>query len=321
MSEVPGQATSVAADPVSRITAMLESEHPEQKVAETQQTEESAQTEEDAGKNAQVEGEEHEQTKVAEIPLDQLEAIELEVEITGDNGKVTEKKPIKELKLGYMRQADYQRKTAEVARQREEVGQKVRQGIESERTQYLQTLQQMESALVDSVAPELKDVNWNTLANENPGEYVRLRNRADQIATTLKAVQAKQQEVRQQQTAEQSQARQTAASKARETLEADIPGWNDALYHTLMKTGESHGFKAEEVGTWIDPRAIKLLHKAHLYDQLQKPSNDKKVVVPPKVIKPGVTEGQTRQKGADAMKRLQTSGKLSDAADLIASRM
>ena len=71
---------------------------------------------------------------MAEIPLDQLEAIQLEVEVSGDAGKVTEKLPIKELKLGYMRQKDYQTKTAEVARQRNEVGEKIRQGRARKKT-------------------------------------------------------------------------------------------------------------------------------------------------------------------------------------------
>ena len=259
---------------------------------------------------------------------DQLEAIELETTYKAEDGKdVTEKLPIKELRLGYMRTKDYGRKTAEVARQREEVGQKIRQGIESERTQYVNTLQQMQTTLTELVAPELKDVNWNDLAANNAFEYVRLRNRADQIAQALSKVQASQKELTEKQTKEQAASRDTLAAKAREELQRDIPSWNDGLYQTLMKSGESYGFKPEEVATWVDARAIKLLHKAYQFDQLQAeksaPSPDKKVETAPKVVRPGTvsTISQRQQQAASAMTRLQKSGGIDDAAAVIRSRL
>ena len=97
---------------------------PEPPPAAPQEAPQEAQTE--AAPNQQVEGgdapqvapEEPEQP-VAEIPLDQLEAIALEVVTKGDDGSdVTEKPTIKELREGYMRQKDYSRKTADIARQR-----------------------------------------------------------------------------------------------------------------------------------------------------------------------------------------------------------
>lgn len=332
-------------DPVLRIQAILDAERepaPEQQQAAPQLGEapgtEAAQPEADApaGPNKQAEGEEQQEPEggedstpaPAEIPLDQLESVELEVTTKGENGAdVVEKLPIKELKLGYMRQKDYQRKTAEVANQRREVESKIRQGVEGERTQYVQTLQQLQQIVVDSVAPELKNVDWNHLAQNDTYEYVRLRNRADQINQVLSQVQAKQQEAAAKAKADRDAAMRETAIKARETLEADIPGFDDGLYQTLLKSGESVGYKPEEVATWVDARAIKLLHKAHLYDQLQAgktaPAPVKKVAVPPKVIKPGTAGNVSRaqQQDSNAMKRLQGSGKIEDAAAVIRSRL
>ena len=325
-------------DPVLRIQAILDAENapPEQQAApqlgEATGTE-AAQPEPDApaGPNKQEEGEQveqEEQVAPAEIPLDQLESVELEVTTKGENGTdVVEKLPIKELKLGYMRQKDYQRKTAEVANQRREVEAKIRQGVEGERTQYVQTLQQLQQIVVDSVAPELKNVDWNHLAQNDTYEYVRLRNRADQINQVLSQVQTKQKEAAEKAKADREAAMRETAIKARETLESDIPGFDDGLYQTLLKSGESVGFKPEEVATWVDARAIKLLHKAHLYDQLQSgktpPAPVKKVAVPPKVIKPGPAANVSRaqQQDANAMKRLVGSGKIEDAAAVIRSRL
>lgn len=325
-------------DPVQRIQAILNAEKeapaapaaaaPEQVPAAPE-----AQPEGDvpAQPNKQVEGDEpstEDARRMAEIPLDQLEAIELETTYKGDDGSdVTEKLPVKALREGYMRQKDYQRKTAEVARQREALGEEKRQAIESERTQALQTIQQLQALVMETVAPELQGTDLNRLATDDPFEYVKRRNRLDQITNTLTNIQAKQKELAERQKSEQDAARQKLVAKTVETLQSDIPGWNEGLYQTLMKSGEKHGFKPEEVATWVDARAIKLLHKAHLYDQLQadkkEPAVEKKVVVPPKVVRPGAVQqvNPRQQQEQGAMKRLQGSGKLEDAAAVIRSRL
>jgi uncharacterized protein YeeX (DUF496 family) len=332
------QSLPVATDTISVIQGMLEREsgvkpqapeQPQAQSTEEQTPQEPSQPETEeapAEDNRQVEGDEPQDQRVAEIPLDQLEAIQLEVEVSGEGGKVTEKPTIKELKLGYMRDKDYRAKTAEVARQRDEVGEKIRQGIEGERANYLNTLQQLQTAFVESVAPELMNVNWNDLAANNPAEYVRLLNRKDQLQQVLQGMQSKQQEVLTKKKAEQGQATKAAAARARATLEQEIPGWNDALYQSLMKTGiENYGFKPEEVSSWVDPRAIKLLHDAKQFRELNttKPVVNNRVVTPPKVIKPGaastVTQSQKLQESS--MKKLQTSGRIEDAAAVIRARL
>lgn len=278
--------------------------------------------------NTQVEGEQPQQADApaVEIPLDQLEAIELETTYKGDDGSdVTSKLPIKELKKGYMLQKDYSRKTAELARQREQVADQVRQAVESERTQYMSNLQQIQTTLIETTAPELKDVNWNHLATNDPAEYVRLRNRADQIQQVLNGIQSKQAEVTSKQKAEQAQARQKAANEAREVLEKKIPTWSDDLYKSLMKTASEYGYKLEEVANWVDPKAFEVLHDAHQYRQMkaEKPAVEKRVSVPPKVVKPGAAAPATaaQLRASDAMSRLQKSGNISDAAAVIKSRL
>jgi hypothetical protein len=285
-----------------------------------------------AGPNKQVEGEEapaEDAQPVAEIPLDQLEAIELEVTIKGEDGKdVAEKQSIKALREGYMRQADYSRKTAELSRQREQVREETRKAAEAERLKYVTELQTMHDLVTQTAASELGNVDWNDLAQNNAFEYVRLDNRKKQIIQTLSTIKEKQQEALTKHQAEKQAATAEQAAKARTQLESDIPGWNDALYQSLMKAGiEKFGYKQEEVATWIDPRAFKLLHKAHLYDQMQAekqaPAPDKKVVVAPKVVKPGAARdvNLANLKKANEMRQLHTSGKIEDAAAVIRSRM
>jgi len=261
--------------------------------------------------------------KTAEIPLEQLEAIALDVTFKGEDGSdVTQKLTIKELREGVMRQKDYQRKTAEVARQRDEVGEKVRQAIDSERNGYQQNLQQLQNVVLEGIAPELKDVNWNYLAANDPAEYIRLRNRADQIKEVLGTIQSKTQEVKKKQDEEIRQATLKAARESRNRLESDIPGFDDTLYKTLLKSGEPYGYKPEELAQWVDHRAIKLLHDAYQFQKLKadKPVIEKKVVNVPKVVKPGAIP-PAKPKDADGVSALQKSGKWQDAADIIRARM
>lgn len=323
--EATGEAATIAA--IDAILAGPQPEPEQNQAAEGEEApaEAAADTDAPAGADAPV-SEESAEAPVAEIPLDQLEAVQLEVTVKGDDGKdVVEKPTIKELREGYMRQKDYSRKTAEVARQREEVGEKVRQAVESERTRYATELQQIQAVLIETAAPELKDVNWNHLAANEPAEYVRLRNRADQIGNVLKAVQAKQQALTQQQADEQRQTLQKAALESRSRLEAEIPGWSDNLYQELMQLGVSVGYKQEEVANWLDPRAFKVLHEAYEYRKLKagKPPAASRVATPPRVIKPGATatNSQAQQRHADSMKRLQSSGNVQDAAAVIRARM
>lgn len=347
MAEQQGQAATPAAtapqadaDPVASIRAILDSESaPEKESAaeERQQPESPDDAEADAPANdgeqetpeePAVEGDDAPDTmEMAEIPLDQLEAIALEVKVKGEDGKdIVEKPTIKELREGYMRQKDYSRKTAEVARQREEVPEKIRQGVESERTSYLQTLQELQSVVIETVAPELKNVDWNTLSTTDPFEYIRLKNRSEQIQQVLTGIQTKQQEIVNKQKAERAQTLQKVAQESRQMLEEKIPGWNDDLYQSLMETAsKDYGYKREEVASWVDPKAFQLLHDAHQFRQLKatKPIVDKRVVSVPKVVKPGSSQPVSRKQSeaSEAMKRLKGSGKIEDAAAVIRSRL
>lgn len=319
--EVTGEAATIAA-----IDAILAGPQPEpEQAVDEAPAEAAADTDAPAEADAPV-SEEPEEAPVAEIPLDQLEAVQLEVTVKGEDGRnVVEKPTIKELREGYMRQKDYHRKTAEVARQREEVGEKVRQAVESERTLYATQLQQLQAVLLETAAPELRDVNWNHLAANEPAEYVRLRNRADQISNVLKDVQTKQQELTKKQADEQRQAMQKAAQESRARLESEIPGWSDNLYQELMQVGVSVGYKQEEVANWLDPRAFKVLHEAYEYRKLKagKPPAASRVATPPKVIKPGATatNSQAQLRHTESMKRLQSSGSVQDAAAVIRARL
>lgn len=265
-----------------------------------------------------------------EIPLERLEAIELEVSVKGEDGKdVVQKLPVKELKQGYMRQADYSRKTAEVARQREAIPEEIRKGVEGERAAYYQTLQTLQETVIGTMDPELKTADWTALSRDDPATYVRLDNRRKEIDRVLSEIQSKQREIIDQRKAERAKARNQQAIQSLEVLEGKIPGWGDAHYQKLMKAAVEHyGYKPDEVADWVDHKAFEVLHDAYQFRQLkakapEAPLVGKKVVVPPKVVRPGAAAPATaaQQRQTKAMEKLQKSGTVQDAAAVIKSRM
>ena len=236
-----------------------------------------------------------------------------EVEITTEGGeKKTEKLSLSELKSQRMMQADYQRKTAELARQREEVQVQIRQGIEKTQKDYLEALHAQEALIWNAVAPDLQKVDWDKLAVEDPAQFVQMSNRATKVQQTIQAIQAERQKIVQQ---ESEYRKNVLAPKANEELRRDVPNWDLNLYQGLLKTAiDGYGFKPEEVNEIVDARMMKVLHDAYQYRQIkaQKPIADKKVVEKAKTLKVGGREAP--QANQEAFKRLRQSGRIEDAA-------
>lgn len=239
-----------------------------------------------------------------------------EVEVTTEGGeKKTEKLSLSELKSQRMMQADYQRKTAELARQREEVQVQIRQGIESTQKQYMEALQAQEALIWNAVAPELQKVDWDKLAVEDPAQFVQMSNRATKMQQSIQAIQAERQRLVQQ---DQNYKREVLAPKANEELRRDIPNWDLNRYQSLLKTAiDDYKFKPEEVNEIVDPRMMKVLNDAYEFRQIksQKSIADKKVLEKPRNMKPGAREAP--QVNQDSFKRLRQSGQIQDAASVI----
>ena len=296
--------------------ALPKDEEPEVKTEEA--TEESEETTEETTDEAQPE----EEAETVEIdPEEKL----FEVEETIEGGKKEVRKySLNELKSQRMMQADYQRKTAELARQRDEVQDKVRQGIEGEKKQYLQALETQQRLVYELVAPELQNVNLDQLAADDPAEYVKVSNKLNKLNLAIQGIQAEQQKLRDQ---ERERLEKVVLPKAAEELQRDIPNWGADLQRSITRTAmEKYGFTSEELSTVVDPRYIKVLHDAHQFatgskeSETKKQIASKKVVEKPKVLKPGTKQPASKGEG-DEFKRLQKTGRIEDAAAVFLKRL
>lgn len=206
----------------------------------------------------------------------------------------------KDLKPALMLQADYTRKTQEVA--------EIRRAVEARQQAIEQTAQMQQAhiqaygqvAAIDARLAQFQNLNWTQLNAQDPVQAQALLIEQTQLqqARQVAAQQVQQLEQRagQQRTQLTQQRRMEAASQAAR----EIPGWNDELANavssTVMKT---YGITAEELQTVADSRFYKILHDAHQFQVLKaKQAEALKNKPPAAATKPvtAVATGQSRPK-------------------------
>jgi hypothetical protein len=251
----------------------------------------------------------------AEEPTAEVIKFKAKVRFKGEDGSDVEAEVDEdELVKGYMLEKSYRQKTAQLAREREAIQAKIKESVEPKLREYEQKLEIAEQAIFHTLAPEIKSIDWNKLAAENPAEWAQKYQYVQNINAKLAEIQSEKQKISQAREAEQKEAFTKAAREAVEVLQTEIPGWTNELYGKILKAGvEQFGFKVEEVNAITDPRAIKVLNEARLWREFKaaKPSTvDKKVTTVPKVAKPGTAEkpDPTADQWKEGMASLKKSG-------------
>lgn len=241
------------------------------------------------------------------------------VRVDGEEIAVSEE----ELLKGYSRQADYSRKTQALAEQRK-AAEAEYMSIRQEREHYARTLAEVQSVLAQQ-APQEED--WDRLYAEDPVSYAVKRERARQHEEAQAALQVEQAKVQQQMQAEQQQQlAQFVQAQAAQLVER-IPEWKDVTVAKAEKqrikayAAEVVGYSPEELNKLYDHRAVALLRKAMMFDELQarKPIAEKKIASAPKMVAPGTAPKQSTKSSEKARltKRLAASGSVQDAAALL----
>lgn len=280
-------------------------EAPEAVEAEPVDTEEGQPEEEPDSGEADAESE-------VEEPEVTPEPRKFKVKIDGQEIEVNEE----ELTQGYQRDADYRRKTQEVA-------EKNRQ-LEAQRQQVEATLNQLIPVLSAQIQDKFGQVDWQMLAREDPSQYVALRAEYDAHVQNIQRAVAEQErfaQANQQQFAENH--KKTLESEYKK-LTAAIPEFGDPekgkVIRSEMKTYlVGAGYTEQEINMLSDSRAAIIAHKAMLYDRAQKARQESKAKPLPKVQKPGTPNKVDPKRNAaiEAQNRLKKSGNVSDFADYL----
>jgi len=241
----------------------------------------------------------------AEEPEGQPE-VTYTVSVGGEDQELTPE----ELRLGYMRDADYRQKTTALADQRK--------SDEASRAAFQDSLEQAEYVakldLEDLESPEALE-----LKEYDPAAYYGKKERIEKKQTRLTELRALDREQR-----EQTRAANLAAEQ--ELLVPAIPEWVDEKVMVeeigmCQNLWSQMGFTDADLQELVDHRLIVLSRKAALYDRIaQAKPEDKKVTSKPKTAQPGTVttkedKARTRDKGA--RDRLRKSGKADDAVKLL----
>lgn len=234
------------------------------------------------------------------------------VKVRGQDVTVT----LDELRNGYSRTEDYKAKTAEVAEQRR-AAEKLQADIAA-RTQQLDTL--LERAEFDPVLVAGSRVDWNTLARENPAEYVSQKQAFDSRIQYW-------QQVAQHSAQAKAQAAQAALEQGERRLREVMPEWADDAKRETLKSGiaktlQDHGFRPEEFQAVTDPRILTVVREAMLYRQMQaeRTAAEAKKAAPvvPKVLPPGTPQANKSNAGVQALlKTAAKSGRVDDQVNAI----
>ena len=307
--------------------ALLSLEEPEE---ETPQEEEAQPTEEEESQPEEEDESFEEESEEESEDTDEREPEEEDmyaVTVNGEEQTVT----LDELVKGYSRQSDYTRKTQELSEQRKGMEQyhtqwnaEIQQ-IQAERQQYVNALQNVVETSMGTL-DQFATVDWESLKNENPLEYITKR---DEFRDTQEKVRQAQFQQQQAHTAHQQESQRNhrrALQEEHGKLVQALPEWSEEssrkkLGSEIKEYALTQGYTSEEIGSLVDHRSLLVLHKAMKFDKASSPEVvKKKVKNKPRVIRAGSPREKSstdKSKRAAQMKRLQGSGRVDDASILL----
>ncbi|KQS79041.1 hypothetical protein ASG25_10670 [Rhizobium sp. Leaf384] len=226
-----------------------------------------------------------------------------------------EQVPIKELKLGYMRERDYRVKTSEI-------GNKTR-SLEELSNRVTNTATTIAQFLISQMPQEPNP----SLAMQDPGRYVQERAVYEAAALRVNQILAQANEPKQvvQQLTQDQKTSKLAQedAKLREYFpETATPEGREKFFDGAFSTGNELGFSTEEMQNFDDHRYLRVIHYARLglaAEQAKKKAmtkvNNAPAPVTPKPKAQGANVAQVR-KNQDAMQRLGKTGSIKDALNI-----
>lgn len=224
------------------------------------------------------------------------------VKVNGEEMEVN----LDELRSGYQRDQDYRKKTMDLAEQRKTV--------EAENAAVAERVAKLESLIGETE----QSIDWQTLQDTDPHEYIRLQKLQEERKTTLESEQAKQ--------ADQFNKQREAliAGETKKLAEHMGPTWIDdkrtKTFEEATAYLDSMGVSQEEAATFIDSRLWKMIFDATEYQKLKgnKAKVSEEIRTAPKSVKPG---SQRRAKPSEidsARARLQGSTKTNELDNAVA---
>lgn len=309
-----------AASAFEAILAGGDADNPEEpkKKDEPEEPEASETVEDDAegDDNDEEEGSDDEPEKKQDASEDDKPVVT--VEIDGKPIELTKS----EIQSGYLRQADYTRKTQALAEERKQYHAVVQQAQEQEKV-YSQLLpvmvQRMQQYMPQPPKPELIDAD--------PVSYMKQKEGYEREMGDLQAAQAEMQRMSQKSQVEQEQQLQALVAQNAQMLPELIPEWKEAKNYErdrikLRDYLKSRNFSDQEIDQAYDARIVALAYDAMRWRELKnsKPKQSEPLEKALKPSAPAQRPMNTQTKATvEARKRLAKTGSIRDAAAVFES--
>lgn len=225
---------------------------------------------------------------------------------------------LEDLKQGYSGQKYVQKGMQEAATLRKEA-EAVYANLLSERQRIGQALQLAQAGALQAPTPPDE-----SLQESDPIGYINASNAYRKEKDAWDGQMA----MLQQQAAQQSQAEEVAQraylQREMETLQTLVPEFSEPVRAAeardrLMVMGqEIYGYQPEEISSVMDHRAIRVLHDAIKYQELQSKSAEKVKAKPKRTVKPGAKKvASVKGDAKQGRQKLKKSGSIDDALSLI----
>jgi hypothetical protein len=192
------------------------------------------------------------------------------------------------LKGAFLRQADYTRKTQELAEHRR-AAEAERRAL-AERTHAVSQVSrdQVTLAALDHQIEDFADIDWQAYAAEDPEAAQTLWGRLQGLAQARErlAYAVSHHEERSKLQAAREAAEQMAETGR--TLQREIEGWSPEIASKLVEYAQAFGVTKEELAQMADPRLWKLLHKAYRADEAGQKDGAARSAAQAQAVRPAV---------------------------------
>jgi len=291
----------------------------DESLEEEDKAEDDEEESDDESEEDEEESEESDEDESDEEPLFTVTANGEEIDVTYD-----------ELVKGYSRQADYTKKTQELAEHRNGYN-TAKQEYETALPRLHELQQEYTTALANVIETSLSgmerfNIDWNALKEEDREEYLMKSMEFNQEKTRIDNLKqqhtSEQKKLAGQLEAQENQYRKEEMNKLVSIVpELRDPEQGKNIMSHIQEYSASKGFSGQELMETSDHRMWLVLIDAMLYDTLSKTDvKSKKVKNKPKVVRSGKGTSKKREgskQRAAKMKRLQQTGRVDDAALLM----
>ena len=227
---------------------------------------------------------------------------------------------LEELKAGYQKDADYRRKTEELAVERRQM-QFDKDRLSKEYTTKIDDLNNLTATLNAELNNELNSKELDKLYDEDPTEAAKIERK---LRRRREGIQQSQQKLKR----HQEQEFQKVVVEEQRKVAIKHPDFSDPLKGATLKTNMRNylvqrGFSDQEISAIYDSRQFDVVLDGMRYFESAKPVKTnfaKKIVKPSRVVKPGVKSTKDEKDSKSRLSQLRTlkkSGNTKDAVDLL----